>query len=183
MKNTKWIVGVIIGVGVLIFINPIPNPSRREGNQTFITSGAKSSPFGEDLGGDSTNPNLAKTPTKQLILDGRTVNLLVVQTPDETMWGLSDFPSLPPDTGMMFQFDTPGIYPFWMKDMRFALDMIWLDSDNKVVTIHENISPDTYHKNPPELFLPTSPASAVIEVPAGFVKEYEVRIGDIAQVK
>lgn len=179
MKNTKWIVGMVIAlVMVLFFTNPIPNPSPREGNQVSVFSGAKSSPFGEDLGGAFQNPNLTKTPTKKLILKNKEINLLVAETPDENMWGLSDFPSLPPDTGMMFVFPQPGTYSFWMKDMRFALDMVWLDADNRIITIHENISPDTYYKNPPELFLPTSPASAVIEVPAGFININNLKVGN-----
>jgi uncharacterized membrane protein (UPF0127 family) len=69
-----------------------------------------------------------------------------------------------------------------MKDMKFSLDMIWLDSDNRVITIHENINPDTYLQNPPELFRPVKPASAVIEVPGGFVKEYGVRLGEVLEI-
>lgn len=174
MKNTKWIVGVIICVGIILFfIRTQPSPPHplstavREGEQQQKQD----------------NPNLTKTPTKKIILKNKEINLLVVQTPDETMWGLSDFPSLPPDTGMMFIFLRPGIYSFWMKDMRFSLDMIWLDSDNRVVTIHENISPDTYYKNPSELFLPTSPASAVIEVPSGFVEKNNLSVGDRLQIR
>jgi uncharacterized membrane protein (UPF0127 family) len=184
MKNTKWIAGVIIGgLGlVLFFINPIPNPSQREGNQTTASPGAKSSPFGKDLGGDSTNPNLTKSPTKKLMLKNTTIDLLVAETLDETMWGLSDFPSLPADTGMLFVFPQPGIYSFWMKDMQFSLDMIWIDSDNRVITIHENISPDTYLQKPPQTFQSTKPASAVIEVSGGFVKDYGVKVGERLEI-
>lgn len=165
MKNTKWIVGVILGIVILVIFLKLKSPSpmqipQREKQQQYV------------------NPNLTKTPTKKLMLKNTTIDLLVAETPHETMWGLSDFPSLPPDTGMMFQFDTLGIYPFWMKDMRFALDMIWLDSDNRVITIHENISPDTYYKNPPELFQSTTPTSAVIEVSGGFVEKNNLSVGD-----
>lgn len=181
MKNTKWIAGAIIGglVLVLFFINPISNPSQRKGSQTIVSPGAKFSPFEEDLGGDSTNPNLSKAPTKKLILKDRTINLLVAQTPDESEWGLSDFPSLPANTGMLFMFPGPGTYSFWMKDMKFSLDIIWLDGDNRVVTIHENISPETY----PETFTPTQPISAVIEVPGGFVQKNSLSIGDRLNVE
>jgi uncharacterized membrane protein (UPF0127 family) len=173
MKNTKWIAGIIICVGIILFFirtqSSTPNPlstTVREGEQQKKQD----------------NPNLTKSPTKKLMLKNTTIDLLVAETPDENMWGLSDFPSLPPDTGMMFVFPQPGIHSFWMKDMKFSLDMIWLDSDNRVITIHENINPDTYLQNPPELFRPVKPASAVIEVPGGFVKEYGVRLGEVLEI-
>jgi uncharacterized membrane protein (UPF0127 family) len=83
---------------------------------------------------------------------------------------------------MMFTFPQPGVYSFWMKDMKFSLDMIWLDSDNRVITIHENISPDTYLQNPPELFRPTKPASVVIEVPGGFAEKINLSVGDRLEI-
>jgi uncharacterized membrane protein (UPF0127 family) len=173
MKNTKWILGVIIFIFIGFLYGVLRQHINWLSNFSRISDSKK-----QEVINISQNPNLTKTPTKKLILKNKEINLLVAQTPDETMWGLSDFPSLPPDTGMMFMFPQPGIYSFWMKNMKFPLDMIWIDSDNRVVTIHENISPDTYYKNPPELFLPTSPASAVIELPGGFIKINNLKIGN-----
>lgn len=53
--------------------------------------------------------------------------------------GLSGRESLDPDSGMLFSFDKEGVYSFWMKDMRFPIDIIWL-KDNTVVDINQNIS-------------------------------------------
>ena len=56
---------------------------------------------------------------------------------------------------------------FWMKDMNFAIDMIWLDKDRQIVTIQSNVSPDSY----PKSFCPDKPAQYVLEVNSGFAKQ------------
>jgi uncharacterized membrane protein (UPF0127 family) len=60
-----------------------------------------------------------------------------------------------------------------MKDMKFALDMIWLDESKKVVTVKANVTPDTY----PGSFCPDGPAQFVIEVPAGTAAGYKFEPG------
>lgn len=77
--------------------------------------------------------------------------------------GLSGRASMPADHGMLFMFEQEGRHCFWMKDMRFDLDMVWLDATGTVVTIRDRISPATY----PAEFCPDRPAKYVIEVNAG----------------
>lgn len=170
MKKTKWAIvgcGIVVFCVIVYFIQNMLNKPTTTNNVSYENMSTHS------------NPNLNKIPTKKLTLKNITVDLIVVQNPDESIWGLSDFPSLPSNTGMLFMFPEPGFYSFWMKDMNFSLDMIWLDRDNRVVTIHENISPDTYLQNHPQTFQPTKPASAVIEVPGGFVQKNNLSVGDI----
>ena len=50
-------------------------------------------------------------------------------TPEERRQGLSDRPSLAPGTGMLFVFESDGHRQFWMKNMHFPLDMVWIGSD------------------------------------------------------
>ena len=92
--------------------------------------------------------------------------------------GLSGRASLAPDTGMLFVFEYSQIRGFWMKDMRFPIDIVWADETGKVVTIAENLSPDSY----PQTFYPTSSALYVLEVPAGFVKAHGIAVGDIMEL-
>jgi uncharacterized membrane protein (UPF0127 family) len=77
--------------------------------------------------------------------------------------GLSDRPSLPVGQGMLFVFDTPGPYGFWMKDMLFSLDIVWISADKTVVGVSKDLNPDTY----PASFTPPSPISYVLEINAG----------------
>jgi uncharacterized membrane protein (UPF0127 family) len=50
--------------------------------------------------------------------------------------------------------------------MGFPLDIIWTDADKKIVTIEEDVQPDTY----PKSFCPDQLALYVIEVNAGVSK-------------
>ncbi|MCC7469972.1 MAG: DUF192 domain-containing protein [Bacteroidetes bacterium] len=88
--------------------------------------------------------------------------------------GLSFRKSLKNNEGMYFVFDKPQVYAFWMKDMNFSIDIIWINEDNKIVDITKDLSPETY----PNAFSPVSPARYVLEVPAGFSDENGINIGD-----
>lgn len=67
------------------------------------------------------------------------------------------------DQGMLFVFNAPDTVCFWMKDMRFSLDIIWLDAQKEVVHIEKNVSPETF----PKTYCPDKPAQYVIELNAG----------------
>lgn len=75
--------------------------------------------------------------------------------------------------GMLFEFEQTGYYPFWMKDMRFAIDMVWLDKNHKVVTVKPNIEPASY----PQTFVNDSPAQYVLELQAGRADKISIKPG------
>ncbi|MEX0934268.1 MAG: DUF192 domain-containing protein [Candidatus Saccharimonadales bacterium] len=106
--------------------------------------------------------------------DSVTVEVEVADTAESRSQGLSGRESLLDEEGMLFVFDQPGIYGFHMLDMNFAIDIIWIDSDLKVVDITYNLSPESY----PEIVTPVEPVSYVLEVNAGFVNQYDISIGD-----
>ncbi len=81
--------------------------------------------------------------------------------------GLSGRDGLRQGEGMLFVFERPGTYGFWMKDMLFSIDIIWLDGRFRVIYLEKNVSPDTY----PEVLTPPSRALYVLEVPSGTVQE------------
>jgi len=72
--------------------------------------------------------------------------------------------------GMLFVFDTDGLWNIWMKDMRFPIDIVWADVSGMVITIASNVAPDTY----PKSFYPSAPARYVIELPAGFAAAHGI---------
>ncbi len=98
----------------------------------------------------------------------------VAQTPEEKQLGLSGRESLPNGEGLLFVYDQPGQHRFWMKDMNFPIDIIWIAEDYRVVDITKDLSPDTY----PETFTSSRPAQYVLEVNAGYSDELDIRIGD-----
>jgi len=92
--------------------------------------------------------------------------------------GLSGRKSLSDKEGMWFDFKSDGHHSFWMKEMHFPIDIIWLDKDLRVIHIKENATPESY----PETFIPSVADRFVLEVPAGFTREYDVFIGDHVSV-
>lgn len=109
-----------------------------------------------------------------LIVKDRRIAVEVVDTPETMERGLGGREALSPDEGMLFIFPEEEKHTFWMKDMLFAIDILWISEDGRIVDMRENVSPDTY----PETFTPSSPALYVLELPAGYAQEYGVRVGD-----
>ena len=89
--------------------------------------------------------------------------------------GLSIFPKIKSDESMIFVFDSLKKYSFWMKGMKFPIDMVWLDQDKKVVDIKNNIAVNSY----PELFTPSDDSLYVLEFNAGTTYNSNIKIGDV----
>jgi uncharacterized membrane protein (UPF0127 family) len=110
----------------------------------------------------------------RLVVGGASIFVSLADTPVERTQGLSEVKKLEEGTGLLFIFDEVDHHGIWMKDMLFAIDIIWLDETKQVVYIEENVKPETY----PTVFEPRSPAKYVLEVPAGFVKKEGIKIRD-----
>src|SRR3989344_6704590 len=93
--------------------------------------------------------------------------------------GLSDRDSLPLDRGMLFVFDTSANRAFWMKDVKFAIDIIWIDENKKIVHFAENVAPEPGKKDS-ELtrYSNSTPAKYVLEINAGLIKLNNLKLGD-----
>lgn len=87
--------------------------------------------------------------------------------------GLSYTKKLDNDQGMLFVFEDESHPSFWMKDMNYPLDIIWIDKDKKVVEISKNIDPVTY----PEKFYSVLPIKYVLEVNSGFSDLNNIKVG------
>jgi len=106
-----------------------------------------------------------------------------VEIADETAElakGLSNRKSLDEDSGMLFVFATPGQPAFWMKDMNFSIDIIWI-KDDVVVDIAPNLP--VVAAEFLSTYTPKEPANYVLEVNAGFAKENGIKIGDRVDIK
>jgi len=98
----------------------------------------------------------------------------IADTPAKRELGLSGRTNLGPNEGLLFIFDQPGQYKFWMKDMDFPIDIIWLDENKKIVDITANLATSTY----PNAYTSLLPAKYVLEVNAGYTANNKVNIGD-----
>ena len=90
------------------------------------------------------------------------------------MRGLSGRSFLPEGRGMLFVFEKPGRHGFWMKDMKFAIDIIWIDEGFRVKGVSSNISPQSF----PRTFQPPEPIRWALEVTNGWAETHEVKQGD-----
>lgn len=104
---------------------------------------------------------------KSVEIDGKFIKAEVADSPAERTKGLGGRQCIGEDQGMLFVFDQEGQYGFWMKDMKFPIDIIWLDTNHHVVKIQSGVQPDTY----PEVFKNDKPARYVLELPAGKAAE------------
>jgi uncharacterized membrane protein (UPF0127 family) len=102
--------------------------------------------------------------TRQLRAGDKTFTVQLADSADKQRLGLSNRVDIPPDRGMLFTYDAAAADRcFWMKDMNFPIDIIWLDAKKRVVHIEAEVSPDTY----PKTFCPDGPAQYVVELHPG----------------
>lgn len=79
--------------------------------------------------------------------------------------GLSGRPALPKGHGMLFVFDKSGIYPFWMREMKFPLDIVWIN--HGIVQELVRLDPPAHATLAPEWHIPTHAADRVLELNVG----------------
>jgi len=90
--------------------------------------------------------------------------------------GLMFRDNLGKNEAMLFIFPEEDKYSFWMKNMRFSLDIIWLDRNKKIVDIKKDVPP--CNSNICESFSPNAKAKYVLEVNSGFTDKYRINLGD-----
>lgn len=121
-----------------------------------------------------------RLPDKYVRINDRVVSVEIADTPEKQIKGLSNHAPLAENQGMLFVFANKDVKTFWMKEMRFALDIIWID-DNKIVNISHNLPPEGIR--PEKLYSSNYPVNFVLEVNAGWAANNDVKIGDEVLVK
>ena len=112
-----------------------------------------------------------------ITINNRTFELRVADSQKEKEIGLSATKSLQENQGMIFIFDKPDYYPFWMKNMTIPIDIIYINND-KIVTIINNAPPPKNQDENLTIYIPTEPSSKVLEIKAGLSKTYNFKKGD-----
>ena len=112
-------------------------------------------------------------------IKGLIIHVDLAITPNQQEKGLSIKNNLSNNEGMLFPFRTPGDYSFWMKDMKFPLDIIWIDSNNKIVHIEKNLQPCVFILFCPSYSPPAnSNTKYVLEVNANYTTKNNINVGD-----
>lgn len=103
------------------------------------------------------------------------IEVELADTQEKRQLGLMFRKSLDKNRGMLFIFEQEGVYSFWMKNMNFPLDLIWIGKDGKVAEIINNALP--CNDLCPSI-ITDKPAKYVLEVNAGFVRKNSIKKGD-----
>jgi uncharacterized membrane protein (UPF0127 family) len=130
------------------------------------------------------SPTVNYNYTKIYKVGGQNLQIEIADTPKKMATGLSGRLNLNSNQGMLFDFKNEKVFPkFWMKDMNFNLDLIWIDGE-KIVGITPNVpapSKDQRLKikdaDIPS-YSPPKPIDQVLEVNAGWCEKNKIKIGD-----
>jgi len=108
--------------------------------------------------------------------DGETIIADLAKTEEERTQGLMFRNTLNDDQGMLFVFEEEGLYFFWMKNMNFAIDILWLDRQKRIVHLELNVPP--CKKEPCPTYAPDLPAKYVLELKAGSIERRKLKLFD-----
>lgn len=114
-----------------------------------------------------------------VFLGGTEVSVVIADTQATQEKGLGSREKLEANEGMLFIFTDAKPHSFWMKDMRFPIDIIWFDENYRIIFVKENAAPSSY----PLIFIPSAPSPFVLEVPAGFFAYHHLKLGDAFEIR
>ena len=125
-------------------------------------------------------PFTMPAPQPAISVGGARFTVEVAATAQERSQGLSGRTRLDPGTGLLFVFDQPGIHQFWMYDMRFPLDFVWISAGCVVADLTPGVPPPLPGQSTADLprYRPAQPVRYVLELNAGEIAAAGVRIGD-----
>lgn len=105
--------------------------------------------------------------------DRQDLKVEIATTQAEQEIGLSERECIDDSEAMLFIFEQPGHYNFWMKDMNFPIDIVWIDEAKRVIELTENVQPASY----PDTFTSSKASKYVLEVGAGRAGQLGLTVG------
>lgn len=120
-------------------------------------------------------PAAAKGP-RVVLPDGFVISVEIANDDELRARGLMFRDHLDPGTGMLFFFAEDGHYPFWMKNTRIPLDMIWIDSQRRVAHVKSRVPPCEVENCPS--YPPNVQARYVLELAGGEAEKHGLKAGD-----
>ena len=106
---------------------------------------------------------------------GKKISVEVADTVEKRSLGLGKRSGLENGWGMLFVFEKRKQHGFWMKDMEFPLDIIWLDN-HRIAYILRNVQPAKSGVIPP-VMTPPETVNFVLEIDAGRADELKLQVG------
>lgn len=158
---------VFFTIVIMVFFYTAPKNIPSSKRQEVKREGVAPTPVSWDAFGALTDESRV-----MVKIAGATVDAEIARSDAKRALGLSQRAPLAEGEGMLFVFDDPSILSFWNKDMRFPIDVLWLEH-GVVAGISEGLPAFTEGAAPVIITSP-APAQAVLEVPEGFVKKYGI---------
>lgn len=119
------------------------------------------------------------TPAFSVEIGDLSIPVELADTDEERRLGLSFRKKLDENSGMLFVMPKRDVTSFWMKDMQFPLDIIWIDGD-RVVKIHRDLPPEG--SIPSEHYSSVDPVDYVLELNGGFAQSQGIEVGDFVKL-
>lgn len=167
MKTMGLAILVTISIGTLIpIIDQFPTVSANR----FVNNILKYNGKNDFLDKLSQYGNLTVT------IDRYNISAFVADTDEKRSKGLSGVENMSENQGMLFVFNYPSKQGFWMKEMKFPLDIIWLDLNNSVIHIEKKLQPCTSVLFC-TVYSPSKDAKYVLETISGFTDLHSVNVG------
>ena len=113
-------------------------------------------------------------------LNGLVLVADIAATDEQRTKGLSVKDRLDENEAMLFVFDYEAQHTFWMKNMKFPIDIIWIDSDKTVVYIEHNVEPCSSEIFCP-VFRPDHDSLYVLETVGGFAERHDIVKGTMVE--
>jgi uncharacterized protein len=160
---TVTIIAILVNVSLFVKENPLSSNAQEEENETFLK--------GVDIPKDKYLHARVKVNSFELTAD------LAIKN-DQRIKGLAIKDQLKENEGMLFIFEQPARYGFWMNGMKFPIDIIWLDGNGTIVHIEHNLQPCVSSFNCPT-YIPDKDSLYVLETIAGFSQKHSLKIGTV----
>jgi len=156
---------ILIG-SLMLFVNPNKKPARKPA----VTANEQPATPAKPVFRKDGELRFLDAKTSQVI---SAIDVEVAATDASREQGLMYRDTMAENTGMLFLMGTEEMQSFWMKNTIISLDIIYVDSERRIVSIHKNCTPyslDQIHSAAPALY--------VVEVVAGYTDKYKIEAGD-----
>ncbi len=175
MSGIRWqlaLVFLLVGLAAACTTSGSPATPEATGEPTETPKNTATSPAA---------PPTKEPPAGSLVQIGETTFTVEVADKLEARTrGLSGRTSLPPGGGMLFIFEDTRVHTFWMKDMMFPLDLVWIGVECTVENITPNVPPPVPEQADSDLprFRSPQPVRYVLDINAGEAAA-NIQVGDL----
>lgn len=115
----------------------------------------------------------------KILINNLAIPVELANTPEKQINGLSYREKLEADSGMLFIFNNYQVRGFWMKEMNFPIDIIWI-ANGQIVGIEKNVPVST--ATPLPVYYSPQEVNLVLEVNAGFSDKNNIKVGDMLKI-